>query len=270
MISVMKTPRSCSILCARLLGLLILGVSTLSQAATGREADAWVELFNGKDLTGWTPKITGFVLGENFAQTFRVEDGLLKVRYDNYDAFDGRFGHLFWEAPFSNYHLLIEYRFVGQQAKGGPGWAQKNSGVMFHAQAPDTMTVEQDFPVSVEAQFLGGFGGSRPRPTNNMCSPGTDVVFDGKLYTTHCLYSNSATFDSDYWVRAEVIVRSNGTISHLVNGEVVLEYSNPSLSDPASHQKGANGLVILDQGFIALQSESHPIDFRRVSIRQLE
>jgi hypothetical protein len=229
--------------------------------------DGWIDLFNGKNLEGWTAKITGYPAGENFGDTFRVEDGLLKVRYDAYERFDGRFGHLFWRAPLDRYHLVVEYRFVGEQASGGAGWAERNSGVMLHAQAPEEMSLKQEFPASIEAQFLGGLGGERPRPTNNLCTPGTDVVFEGSLYTPHCLNSTSETYEGDQWVRAELIVRGGDTITHMVNGEVVLEYSEPRRSDPASHQKGA--IMLLNQGFIALQSESHPIDFRIVRYRPL-
>lgn len=242
-------------------------------AAEPPEGDAaqatggWIDLFNGEDLTGWTAKISGYPLGENFGATFRVEDGLLKVRYDAYDRFDGRFGHLFWREPLGSYHLLVEYRFVGEQVQGGAGWAERNSGVMLHAQSPATMTLNQEFPNSIEAQFLGGLGGWRDRPTNNLCTPGTDVVIDGKLFTPHCLDSKSETYDGDQWVRAEVIVRGGGTITHKVNGETVLEYSEPRLSDPASHKK--DFVQLLESGYIALQSESHPIDFRLVRYRPL-
>ena len=42
-------------------------------------SDDWIQLFNGKDLEGWTPKFTGYPLGVNHLNTFRVEDGLFKV-----------------------------------------------------------------------------------------------------------------------------------------------------------------------------------------------
>ena len=242
-------------------------VYTMSCTAQASVANDWIDLFNGKDLDGWTAKITGYPAGENFGNTFRVEDGLLKVRYEAYEQFDGRFGHLFWNQALDHYHLVVEYRFVGEQVRGGAGWAERNSGVMLHAQAPAAMTLHQEFPDSIEAQFLGGLGSARSRPTNNLCTPGTDVVFDGSLYTPHCLNSASETYDGDQWVRAEVIVRGSGTITHIVNGKVVLEYSEPRLSDSASHQKGR--VPLLERGFIALQSESHPIDFRLVRYRPL-
>jgi hypothetical protein len=233
-------------------------------------ADEWTPLFNGKNLDGWTPKIKGYALGENFADTFRVEDGLLRVKYDKYDRFDNKFGHLFYKDRFSHYILRVEYRFVGDQATGGPGWAVRNSGVMFHCQPPDTMRKDQDFPVSVEAQFLGG-NGKDARPTLNVCSPGTHIVMGGKFVTRHCNNSKSKTFHGDQWVTAEIEVHGSGKVSHRVNGETVLEYEQPQL-DPGD--KDAAGLVkdkkvLIEGGHIALQAESHPIDFRKVEIKVL-
>jgi 3-keto-disaccharide hydrolase len=231
----------------------------------------WVPLFNGKDLSGWTPKITKYPLGENFADTFRVEDGLLKVKYDKYDQFDGKFGHLFYKDKFSHYVIRIEYRFVGEQCKGGPGWAIRNSGLMFHCQDPKTMRKEQEFPVSIEAQFLGG-NGKDDRSTLNVCSPGTHIVMDGKLITRHCNPSKSKTFHGDQWVTAEVEVRGSGKVTHRVNGDTVLEYEQPQL-DPGD--RDAAGLikdkkVLIEDGYLALQAESHPIEFRKVEIKVLK
>ncbi len=255
--------------------LLLFLYSFDSAAADNAEAtpqapssDGWIELFNGKNLDGWTAKITGYPLGENFADTFRVEEGLLKVRYDGYERFDGRFGHLFWQTPFSHYRLEIEYRFLGEQASGGPDWAQRNSGVMVHAQTPDSMSLHQDFPDAIEAQFLGGLDDGKRRPTGNLCTPGTDVIHDGSLYTPHCLFSSSETFSGDQWVTAEIIVRGSGTVTHLINGEVVLEYEAPRLSDRGGHQRTGEP-ALLGEGYLALQSESHPVDFRRVRIQPL-
>ena len=118
----------------------------------------WVPLFNGQNLDGWTPKIKGFELGDNFGNTFRVEDGVLKVCYDKYTSFDNRFGHLFYKDKFSHYVLRVEYRFVGEQVPGGPGWALRNSSVMIHGQSAESMGKDQSFPVSIEVQLLGGLG----------------------------------------------------------------------------------------------------------------
>ncbi len=227
----------------------------------------WQHLFNGKDLTGWTPKVTGHALGENPHDTFRVTDGLLKVRYDGYENFNGQFGHLFYEQPFSHYALHVEYRFIGELAQGGPqGWAERNSGVMLHSQSPGSMGLKQEFPDSIEAQFLGGLSDGKPRPTANLCTPGTHVHLGDKLFTPHCTYANSPTLDGDQWVGVTVVVLGAGRIRHLVNGMEVLSYSKPQLDDGSAH---STQVSYLSTGYIALQSESHPIDFRTVAVLDL-
>lgn len=220
----------------------------------------WIQLFNGKDLTGWTPKIRYSPVGENYGDTFRVEDGVLKVAYDKdkYEKFGDRFGHLFFDTPYSHYIVRAEYRFVGDQCAGGPGWAIRNSGIMVHGQKPDVMTQNQDFPDSIEVQLLGGTG-SGNRPTANLCTPGTDVVMDGKLVKRHCTNSHSKTFHGDEWVTVEVEVRGSEKIIHRINGEEVLTYEKPQLD---------NG-TLLESGTISLQSESHPVEFRKVELKQL-
>lgn len=234
-----------------------------------RSASEWTPLFNGRDLTGWTPKIRGYACGENFGNTFRVADGLLQVRYDAYDEFRERFGHLFYQTPYSDYDLRIEYRFVGEQVPGGPGWALRNSGVMLHGPDPQTMERDQDFPCSIEVQLLGG-DGVHPRTTANLCTPGTHVVIGGELITRHCTDSTSRTYHGDQWVTVELEVRGNRLIRHKLDGQVVLEYSQPQLDpgDPPARRLLESGAARqLEGGTISLQSESHPVDFRKVEIR---
>jgi hypothetical protein len=245
--------------------------------AVAQTADAdkeeWIVLFNGKDLKGWTPKISKHELGENFGNTFRVEDGLLKVRYDKYKGFDGQFGHLFYKDPYSYYRLVVEYRFVGEQAPGHPGsWALRNSGAMLHSPDPRTMPRDQDFPISIEAQFLGGASNGKPRSTANMCSPGTEVVYQGTIYKDHCLNSSSPTFDGEQWVRAELVVHGAGTVTHYANGQKVLEYSLPQFGGGQVNPFDATTKIdgrLIEGGYISLQSESHPIDFRKVELLNL-
>ena len=219
----------------------------------------WVNLFNGKNLDGWKVKITGYDLNDNFGNTFRVEDGILKVSYDRYDKFDGRFGHLFYDGIFSHYILRLEYRFLGEQCPGGPSWAFRNSGIMAHGQSAESMKKDQDFPDSIEVQLLGGNGKDK-RPTGNLCTPGTHVVMDGKLITQHCTSSSSKTYHGDQWVTIELEVHGNKVIKHIIEGEVVLEYEKPQLDDGTP----------LSEGTISLQSESHPVEFRKVEILLLE
>lgn len=260
-------------LTSRLLTTLLL----VSLAGVTCAEENWRPLFNGKDLEGWTPKIRFHEVGDNYNDTFRVEDGILKVGYDKYEEFGAQFGHLFYNEAFSNYRLRVEYRIVGDQLKGGAGWATKNSGIMIHGQSAESMLLEQNFPVSIEVQLLSGLG-TGPRPTANLCTPGTHVVMDGKLHTTHCTNSSSPTF-GDEWVTVELEVHGSGTIKHFVNGDLVMEYREPQY-DPsygdtkpllASQQDGDHkGSLLITGGTISLQSESHPTEFRKVEILVLE
>jgi len=231
----------------------------------------WIQMFNGRDLTGWTPKIRGTAAGENFANTFRVENGRLVVRYDGYGEFKERFGHLFYKDKFSYYVMGVEYRFTGDQATGGPGWATRNSGVMVHGQTPQSMGIHQDFPMSIEVQLLGGLG-KGPRTTANLCTPGTNVEMDGKLFTPHCKNSDSRTYSGDQWVRAEIEVHGGERIRHVIDGKVVLEYEHPQVGggNVSGHEAALkHDGQLLTEGTISLQSESHPVEFRRVELLDL-
>jgi hypothetical protein len=253
------------------LGLLLLFVSTslLGQKAS---KENWISMFNGKDLTGWTPKIRNYASGENFGNTFRVEDGKLVVRYDAYDSFNERFGHIFYKDKFSYYRIRLNYRFVGDQAINGPGWATRNSGIMIHGQAPQTMGKNQDFPVSIEVQLLGGNGKDK-RTTCNLCTPGTNVEMNGKLFTPHCINSTSETYHGDQWVQAEVYVLGDSLVQHMINGQSVLSYQKPQIG---GGNVGGQEVVfgtkgqLLTEGYISLQSESHPVEFKNIEILNLE
>jgi hypothetical protein len=251
------------------------GIDTTARKADPDEKQ-WIQLFNGRDLDGWLIKFAHHRLGENIQDTFRVENGLLVVRYDKWTAFNGEFGHLFYREPFSYYLLAAEYRFVGEQlpaAGRSLGWAVRNNGLMLHAPHPKTMLEDQDFPISLEVQLLGGLGDGKPRTTANLCTPGTHVVMNGRLVTRHCTNSTSKTYDGDQWVRVEVLVHGGELIRHMVDGQTVLEYTQPQIgggsaqpTDPAVKVDGTP----LTGGYIALQAETAPVDFRKVELLNLE
>ena len=259
--------------------LLLLASSTLVSCGI-KKSDSTVnvpkpiQLFNGKNINEWTPKIRLHEVGDNYANTFRVEDGLLKVRYDGYDDFNQQYGHLAYNKPFGYYILRVEYRFVGDQAKGGEGWAWRNSGAMLHGQSPETMLRDQDFPISIEGQMLGGDTNPESiRTTSNLCTPGTNVFYKDELFTPHCVSSTSKTYHGDEWVTADFVVLGDSVIRHVMDGDVVLEYSktqigggNVSNYDPKQKKDGER----LTSGYIYLQSERHPIDFRKVELYDLE
>ncbi len=227
----------------------------------------WIQLFNGSDLTGWDIKISGYELNNNYKNIFRVEDGMLKVRYDGFDTFRNEFGHIFYNKPYSHYKLRIEYRFVGDQVPGGPEWAFRNSGVMLHSQPAESMLIDQDFPVSVEAQFLGG-NGVDERSTLNVCTPGTHIVMNGELVTTHCIPSGSKTYHGDVWVTAEFVVIGSEVIHHIIDGDTVLTYYKPQVGGAHEGYNVPEGTLI-EEGYICLQAESHPVEFRKVELLEL-
>jgi Domain of Unknown Function (DUF1080) len=253
------------------LSFLFLSVSCLALAQKSAK-EQWESMFNGKNLDGWTVKIRHSPAGENFGNTFRVEDKKIVVRYDAYDSFNERFGHMFYQKPYSYYRIRLQYRFVGEQAKNGPGWATRNSGIMVHGQTPESMGKDQDFPVSIEVQLLGG-NGKDPRTTCNLCTPGTNVVKNGKLLTQHCLNSNSDTYHGDQWVTAEVLVLGDSVVKHFANGKEVLSYEKPQVGGgnvSGQEVKWGNDGLLLTEGTISLQSESHPVEFRKIEILNLK
>lgn len=243
----------------------------LASAAQKIKKNKWIKLFNGKDLKDWTIKIKDHPVNDNWGNTFRVENGVIKVSYDQYGGeFKDQFGHMFYKKTFTAYLLVVEYRFTGDQIKDGPGWAFRNSGLMLHGQTPESMKLDQDFPISMEAQLLGG-NGKDERSTNNLCTPGTNVVMNGKLFTPHCVNSSSKTYHGDQWVRAEMLVLRDSVIKHIVEGDTVLVYGQPQYdpNDKWVKQAGLKGGETIKEGTISLQSESHPVEFRKVELLDL-
>jgi hypothetical protein len=248
-------------------------VLSLLASLSAQESPAWLSLFNGKDLSGWTPKIAKHPLGDNYADTFRVEDGMIKVSYDKYGKFDQQYGHLFTNLAYSRYVLRLEYRFVGKMMSDAPKYVNLNSGVMLHAQPPQSMRLDQGFPSSLEFQFLADEG-KGPRPTGNVCTPGTNLELDGKLVTQHIVTSKAPTFPAEQWVQVEAEVRGSDEIIHRVNGVEVLRYQRPQLDprnhiSPATDQLDAGAELLLTHGHIALQAEGQPVWFRKIEIRRL-
>ncbi len=234
----------------------------------------WTKLFNGKDLNDWVVKIKGYPAGVNYNNTFIAEDGILKVNYEKYqDSFNSTFGHIYYKKSFSNYRFRMDYRFVGEQLSDGASWATRNSGIMIHCEDPNKIGLDQDFPISIEVQLLGG-NSSEERTTANLCTPGTNVEINNELITEHCISSNSKTFHGEQWVHAEIEVRNDSIIKHFINGEEVISYSKPQYGGShidynIDYWKSLEGQP-LKEGYISLQSESHPIEFKNIEILELE
>ncbi len=262
---------------------LILSCLSLSAlfAQSNPKKEEWQSLFNGKDLTGWDIKIANQPLNDNYKNTFLVEDNMLRVSYKEYDKFNDKYGHIYYKTPYSHYRIRFEYRFQGAQVPGGANWNVRNSGIMFHSQSAASLTFEQHFPVSLEMQLLGGLG-KGTRHTGNLCSPGTIVDMNGKFANAHCIDSDSKTYDGDQWVKAEAIVLGDSVVYHLIEGDTVLAYQNiriggtldgdfrkmMNIADAGTWAPKLN--TQLKEGYIALQAESHAIDFRGIELLNLK
>jgi len=233
----------------------------------------WIYLFNGKNLDGWVAKIHHHELGDNYANTFSVKDGKIQINYDGYGEFNNRYGHLFYKESFSSYHLKFEYKFTDQWLKDAPSYTYRNSGVMFHSQDPKTILKEQDWPISVEYQILAEEEEGKVRPTGNMCSPGTDVIFEAnEIDKRHCINSSSKTYKWNTWVKGELIVYRDSLIIHKVNGKTVLKYTKPTIGGGVAN--GFDTAIKIDgkpltEGYIGLQSEGQGIEFREIKIKML-
>ncbi len=246
--------------------------------------EEWKQLYNGKNLYGWDIKFSGEILNANYKNTFIPMDSFIRVQYNEYTSFDNKFAHMYYFEPYSHYKLKFDYRFFGEQTPGGASWNVRNSGIMFHSQSASSNDFDQHFPVSIELQLLGGLSDGKERQTGNMCSPGTNIVINGKLDETHCIRSSSKTYDGDDWVSAELIVMGSDQVYHIIEGDTVLSYTDPQLDDHFVNQtkddwsdfgvytnkwKSQNG-VLLESGYIALQAESHPIDFKGLRLLNLK
>ena len=242
----------------------------------------WEPLFNGKDLTGWDIKIKDHPLNENYKNTFRIEDSMIRVVYSDYEKFNTQFGHLYTHKPYSYYKLKLQYRFVGDHLADAPEWADRNSGVMLHSQSAESVNLNQNFPVSLEFQFLCG-NGKDTVPTGNVCTPGTFITYNGKTFLGHIQNSNSKTYLKNEWINAEAEVYGDSLIRHIINGDTVLTYTNAMIGEGFVSKTsswtwaGITDSLIwinkantpLKEGHIALQAESQPIDFRRIEILDL-
>ncbi|TVZ57910.1 uncharacterized protein DUF1080 [Flavobacteriaceae bacterium MAR_2010_105] len=264
---------------------LFLGCKT-SEKETKENVDSeeWIALFNGKDLNDWDIKIASHEVGDNYKNTFQVQDSMIRVNYDAYETFDNAFGHLYYKKPFSYYKVRFDYRFTGRQVEGGPNWANKNSGIMLHSQSAQSNSLGQFFPVSIEFQLLGGLEEGVVRPTGNLCTPGTTAEMNGEIIADHCTNSNSKTFYDEQWIHVEAVVLGDESIAQIVNKDTVMVYQNTKIGggliSSAEGEWESNGIANkefwlakdgepLTQGYLALQAESHPIDFKNIELLDL-
>ena len=265
--------------------ILITGLFSCSKSDSSKKEE-WISLFNGTDLTDWTIKFANRDIDINYLNTFRAQDIMIRIAYDKYNTFEDDYAHLYYKKPYSYYKLRFDYRFTGEQVPGGERWNVRNSGIMLHSQSAESNDYGQYFPVSIEIQLLGGLGAGE-RPTGNVCTPGTALVMDGKVDYRHCISSQSKTYHGDHWVSAEVVVLGGESIVHIIENDTVLKYQSPQIGGGFTNPKmgdkdwTSRGVVqskdqwvkkegeLLTQGYISLQAESHPIDFKNIRLLDL-
>ncbi len=253
--------------------ILLCLISLLGNLSNHAQELHWKKIFNGKNLKGWHPKIHHHKYNENYANTFSVKDCTIVVNYDGYQEFNERFGHLFYKKSYSHYKLKLKYRFIGTWRKDAPNYIALNSGVMFHSQPPKSILKEQNWPISVEMQFLANLPNGAKRPTGNMCSPGTNIYYKGKPFPEHCLDSSSPNFEPSEWVEAELTVLGDSLIEHRINGQLVLTYTKPSIGGNMINQANPKYFIegkALKIGFIGLQSEGQPVQFKDIYLAVLK
>ena len=121
------------------------------------------------------------------------------------------------------------------------------------------MPKEQDWPISVEMQFLAGLGDGNPRPTGNMCSPGTNIFYNGQLDTRHCINATGRALPKDAWVRAEVLVLGDSIVKHIINGDTVLVYDDTTFGRQRQFSVPDNETADLQDEIKAWLGSGHPI-----------
>jgi hypothetical protein len=240
-------------------------------------------LFNGKDLSDWDIKFAGKELNVNFNNTFKVADSVLSIDYSGWSGFNNEFGHAINKTKaYSHYLLRVEYQVGETQIAGGPGWAVQNNGLMLHSQSMASMTLNQDFPISMETQLLGaGNTESDPNSTMNLCTPGTafyTTPTGGSVNTNHCVSASNNTRPSPgQWAWVSASVMGDSIIRHYVGksptGTPTFTYYRPvywvgSVGNPPPNTP-ANGTP-LKSGYIAIQAETHPYKFRKIELLDLE
>lgn len=227
--------------------------ANLCAEENGDSGKTWVQLFNGRDLGGWTPKFVGFDLGVNYRNTFIVRDGLLTVCYDKYkEGWHNNIGHLFYKDEFSHYILRAEYRFLGDQVRDAPESLMSMSSLILHSQSPETVGKDQERPVSVQARLCVGQRkgyNELAQGTNDASATGVDINEQG-----------GDLQQGSQWMSVEIEVHGGEVIRYKSDGQLIAEYKKPVLTDGSTHDSGA----------IALQASSYPVQFRKIELKVLD
>lgn len=219
-------------------------ISFASIAGTAAEP-APVSLFNGRDLSGWHADIPAADKKDGIDPSFIVRDGMLV-------SLGTPRGHLITDRKFSNYRLVVEYRFAGK-----PG----NCGVLVHSSTPRVLNGM--FPASIEVQMFSGHAGDFWCIGENIEVPemekrrprGKDQKWGGQRGDARRILN--LTDDSENapgeWNTMVIECRGREVKVH-VNGDLV------------NHGHHCTA----DRGQVAIQAEGAEVEFRKLELTPLE
>jgi len=259
------------------LAVLGLTVACTSSARAKSRSEGWIQLFNGKDFSGWYIYLSGQERNYDPDEVFTVKDGVLHIYKNTKDQGPAPLGYLSTEIAYSHYHLRFQYKW-GKKRFGSRAQEKRNSGLMYHGVGPDGVH-QKTWPRSLECQVqehdTGGvicIAGARCTVSIDPEVPGRHRVRgqylpaeEGGVPSTSTFWSiKNGTHDTlEGWNTVEVIVMGNDYAVYIVNGQV-----NHRLT--RLEQKSDSGeWVPLTAGKILLQAELAEVYFRNIEIKPL-
>jgi hypothetical protein len=189
-----------------------------------------IELFNGRDLSGWTHELEDKTVKPDAVWT--IVEGVLICK-------GSPAGYLRTENEYENYQFTLEWRWPA----GSPGG---NSGVLLHTTEPLALGI---WPKSVEAQLAAGDAGDVWVIGTTVDVENPDVRRQGRR---HLNLTDGSERPIGEWNQCEIVCQGS-EITINVNGTLVNRVTNASVT----------------RGAIALQSEGAEIHFRNIKLRPL-
>jgi hypothetical protein len=191
---------------------------------------AAIELFNGRDLTGWTYELADADV--KMEDVWSVQDGVLFCKGQPV-------GYLRTVEDYENYVLSLEWRWP-------PGTPGGNNGVLVHTSTPGAIGI---WPKSIEVQLQTGHAGDFWIIGTELQVENVEERFDGRRRYLKLVDAEKPLGE---WNHMEITCRGDEIIVK-VNGELVNHATNCSVTS----------------GAIALQSEGVPIEYRNIRLTPL-
>jgi hypothetical protein len=201
-----------------------------------------INLFNGKDLSGWHADVPAMDKSDSVKSPFIVRDGMLV-------SLGTPGGHLITDSVYENYRLTVEYRFVGK-----PG----NCGVLVHASTPRALY--KMFPKSIEVQMMHENAGDFWCIVEDIEVPDMETrrgpkanwgITEGKERRIKNLTDGSEK-PLGQW-NTMVIQCVGNSVTVTVNNDLVNNGTNATAS----------------KGQIAVQAEGSEVEFRKIFLQKL-